>query len=289
LASSLNTFYFDGDADGYGDPSISIGTCTIPTTGYVIDNNDCNDSDFSINPGATEIVGDPIDQNCDGIIPYICSDGIDNDQDGLTDANDPDCISPTDNDEGAMDTDQDTIPDSIDNCPIVPNTDQLNTDGDSMGNICDVDDDNDGVLDQNDINITNPNICGDMDADGCDDCSQNPTSVNSPQPWPAYTPSTSNDGTDTDSDGICNIGDTDDDNDGVLDQNDCDPNDPNIGNPSTWYQDADGDTYGNYDVSTTACIQPQGYVANSTDCNDTNPDSWRVDSFWYDGDFDGFY
>jgi hypothetical protein len=45
------------------------------------------------------------------------------------------------------DYDGDTILNGVDNCPWVSNPDQLNTDGDSMGNACDPDDDNDGILD----------------------------------------------------------------------------------------------------------------------------------------------
>src|SRR6185295_5907948 len=36
---------------------------------------------------------------------------------------------------------------------------------------------------------------------------------------------------------------------------------------TTFYADADGDTYGNVSSTTLACSAPSGYVSNSTDCN----------------------
>jgi hypothetical protein len=71
----------DADGDGYGEGA----ACTGP---------DCNDNDASINPGATEICGDGIDQDCDGedeICIEICDDGIDNDGDNAIDCDDSDC------------------------------------------------------------------------------------------------------------------------------------------------------------------------------------------------------
>ena len=53
---------------------------------------------------------------------------------------------------GATDDDGDGIADEIDNCPLDSNSDQLNTDGDSLGNECDPDDDNDGIPDEEDDN-----------------------------------------------------------------------------------------------------------------------------------------
>lgn len=39
---------------------------------------------------------------------------------------------------------------------------------------------------------------------------------------------------------------------------------------SVWYEDNDGDGFGNPNVSQTACVQPAGFVSNAQDCNDAN-------------------
>ena len=45
------------------------------------------------------------------------------------------------------DDDGDGIADGVDNCPLIANSDQANADGDSAGDVCDTDDDGDGVAD----------------------------------------------------------------------------------------------------------------------------------------------
>ena len=40
--------------------------------------------------------------------------------------------------------------------------------------------------------------------------------------------------------------------------------------PDTWYADEDGDGYGDAAVSADSCDQPEGFVANSSDLDDTN-------------------
>ncbi|MEM6275196.1 MAG: putative metal-binding motif-containing protein, partial [Myxococcota bacterium] len=60
-------WYPDADGDGYGDAgSAPLGTsCTI-LAGGVDNNRDCDDSDAQRRPGAREICGDALDQDCDG-------------------------------------------------------------------------------------------------------------------------------------------------------------------------------------------------------------------------------
>jgi hypothetical protein len=85
---------------------------------------------------------------------------------------------------------------------------------------------------------------------------------------------------------VCGGGD--DDCDGLPDDED---DSLDLSTASTWYADADGDGYGDPDVSTQACVAPEGYVADNTDCDDTNslanPGMLESCSTAFDDDCDG--
>ncbi|MBT5391088.1 MAG: hypothetical protein HOL22_01950, partial [Euryarchaeota archaeon] len=69
----------------------------------------------------------------------------------------------------ASDMDDDGVEDSEDNCWNMSNTDQLDTDGDNLGDLCDLDDDNDGLDDSNDAFPLDPSEQMDSDNDGIGD------------------------------------------------------------------------------------------------------------------------
>ncbi|MEC7987192.1 MAG: MopE-related protein [Myxococcota bacterium] len=54
--------------------------------------------------------------------------------------------------------------------------------------------------------------------------------------------------------------------------NDCDGEIDELGEVNRlWYEDADADGFGNGAVTSTACVQPEGYVDNEQDCDDGDP------------------
>ncbi len=61
------TYYADADNDGFGDAAMSVMDCQQPE-GYVLNNEDCDDTNTNVNPNATEIFYNGIDDNCDGTI-----------------------------------------------------------------------------------------------------------------------------------------------------------------------------------------------------------------------------
>ena len=73
----------DNDRDGYKNP-------TSPADCELVGQADCNDANPNIKPGAIEICGNAVDENCDGVVAPACvqetyCDGMDNNHDGRID------------------------------------------------------------------------------------------------------------------------------------------------------------------------------------------------------------
>ncbi|MBW1859966.1 MAG: hypothetical protein JRI70_07815 [Deltaproteobacteria bacterium] len=119
----------DTDGDGYGAP----GDDTCPSG----PETDCNDGDGSINPGATEITCNGVDENCNGMADDapdsdidgydVCNPGDPGEMDGrVADCNDADgSINPGEIEVSCDGIDQDCS--GTDDCPC------LDTDGDDYG------------------------------------------------------------------------------------------------------------------------------------------------------------
>ncbi len=180
---------------------------------------------------------------------------FDFDGDGLTEASD-NCPGVPNPDQ--MDGDADGVGDACDNCPGTANPIQENLDGDEQGDACDIDDDEDGVADVADNCGLVPNPFqedGDRDGfgDACDNC-----------------PLASNPGQqDLDGDGAGDACDVDDDADGVLDAED---NCPGTANPAQ----ADSDVDGLGDGCDACPLNPQPDCAPCPNAAWTDPDGDNV-------------
>jgi len=250
------TYFRDFDMDGFGDPSNTLqGLSPTPPDGYVLNDNDCNDSDAAINPNAPEVCN-LIDDNCNGLI-----------NDGL-----PIVIIYTDSDGDSYGygpsetTCNSQVPagyttrsgDCNDNNPSV---------NPAATEICNsIDDDCDNSPDDG---LSFYQFYLDTDGDYFGDTSLDTLVCEVPAFW-AYTPF-GNDCDDGDfnvfpfNQEYCNT--IDDDCDGLIDDND-----PTVTGRKTYYPDTDADGYG--DAATLGlfvCFPPNNtWLVDNTDCNDVN-------------------
>jgi hypothetical protein len=252
-ADDASTWYADSDTDTFGDPDAIEVACDQPE-GFVADATDCDDSLDHVNPDGTEV--------CDGVNDEDCDETVD--EAGASDAatwyadTDTDTYGDAAVSQIACDQPSGYVADSTD-------CDDSLTDVNPGGTeVCDGvnDEDCDTVVDEAGASDATT-WYADTDTDTYGDASVSQVACDQPSGYVA-------DNTDCDDSlsavnpagtEICD-GTNDEDCDTVVDES-------GASDATTWYADSDTDTYGDASVSQIACDQPSGYVADSTDCDDS--------------------
>jgi len=130
--SDTELFPLLNDTDVEMDP-LTITVVGTPSAGGSVSINGVGPGNSVLYTPPNNFVGPPPTGFITETFTYTISDGALTDTATVT-------VSP-------LDTDDDTIVDFLDNCDNDPNTTQDNNDGDSEGDECDADDDNDGMPD----------------------------------------------------------------------------------------------------------------------------------------------
>ncbi|MCK6546740.1 thrombospondin type 3 repeat-containing protein [Myxococcota bacterium] len=250
VASTISG-YPDTDGDSWGEGTIATIFCaaTLPT-GWVGDGGDNCPDDANLDQADLDgdVEGDACDDDVDGDGVASDADCDDRDQSVATsvvlhDDGDGDGLGAP----GIAQTFCTATPpagwvaDATDNCPEDTNATQENLDGDAEGDVCDADDDGDGIDDVSDdcprvANATQENLDGDAEGDACDadDDGDGIDDVSDNCPRVANA-----DGANLDGDAEGDACDADDDGDGIDDVSD---NCPRAANATQ--DDADGDGRG---------------------------------------------
>jgi hypothetical protein len=260
--STAHSLFEDLDGDGFGSDVVVL-SCEPELAGAADNDQDCDDGEAQVHPEAVEVCNG-LDDDCDG--------DVDDDDSSL----EPSTLSTW-----YADADADGYGDpleSVEACspPEGYVEDRSDCeDGDAQvhpdaSEVCNgIDDDCDDKIDDADASLdtsTRSSFYDDDDGDGYGD-PDTETETCSP-PSGAVSDATDCD----DADAHVNPAQTevcnglDDDCDGDIDDDDSSLD------TSTWdtfYDDTDGDGYGDPDAGSQACAAPSGTVADDTDCDDS--------------------
>ncbi len=264
-AIDVVTMYADVDGDGYGDPDGAIATCDAPPA-HVENADDCNDADGAISPAAQEVCDDAdVDEDCSGAADDADT-GVDlaagvtryADADGDGYGDDADTVVTCDAVDGRVDEGGDC--DDAD-AAISPAATEL-------CDAADVDEDCDGATDDADTSVDSATATTwyeDADGDGYGAIEATLDRCDLPTGYVADASDCDDTSADISPAGVetCDDADVDEDCDGRADNDD-----PGARGETTWYADADGDTFGDRAATSSACDQPEAYVADSNDCDD---------------------
>lgn len=298
-------WYRDSDGDGFGDLNDSVRATEQPA-GYVANATDCDDQRATVYPGHAELC-DGLDNNCNGQADeeagstwYRDADG---DGFGNVSISAVACNRPTGyvaNANDCNDSNAQIHPNRAEVCDSVDNNCNGQVD-EGVGSTYYRDADGDG--------LGNPNnavqSCGRPSGyvSNADDCNDNNANVGAAQQFfrdadgdTFGNPSVSVWACSRPTGYVANSEDCNDNNTQVhrYRLETCDGIDNNCngivdeGVSSTYYRDADGDSWGNGQASTQACSRPSGYVTNASDCNDSNSGVGQPTVWYRDADGDGY-